>query len=119
MKLRYRKPRQRYTYYINENGEKIKEPIEVSPWASYDLFNTSLQATDAMYDDRMRQWDWAKYRACCTAVWGREVQCFIGKESEDVEKFISLYLGKPVTLTRVSANKDFHGYEIYCFHYIE
>jgi hypothetical protein len=56
---------------------------------------------NAVYSDRLYQWDYQKYDECFKTVWGNTGQYFNGRSSSDIEKFLCLYLGKSVELTAV------------------
>lgn len=55
-----------------------------------------------LYSDRLLQWDYDKFNACCQQVWGNTRQNFYNRTPEEIERFLSIYLAKSVKLTRIT-----------------
>lgn len=76
----------------------------------------SLKKSDAVYHDRMRQWDSAKYAAAL--VKGR--RAFEDYREEDCEKFLTAYFGRPIKATALSEGCNVsNGYAYFVFWYEE
>ncbi|MBQ7825816.1 MAG: hypothetical protein IJ337_05640, partial [Clostridia bacterium] len=53
------------------------------------------------YSDRMLGYDREKYNAACQQVFSNKSQSFDNRTPEDIERFLCLYLGKPVKLMAI------------------
>lgn len=80
------------------------KPITKSPWThpySYDDY-VQWETSDFKYEeckvawsDRLFQFDHKRYDNCCMEVWGNKGQVFSGREPEQIEYFLRLYLDQP------------------------
>ena len=72
----------------------------------------------AVYSDRLYEWDYNKYNRCCREVFGNEGQYFHNRRREDIEKFLSLYFERGITLTAIiqGCNQG-NGYPYWVFFY--
>lgn len=113
--MRLRERRFRRSQIVD--GQRVY--IEPSIYEERELFHTQGTATSTIYADRMEMWDLAKYNECCRSVWGKYIARFYDLDSKDVEKFISLYIGKSVKLIAVYVNQGYNGYDYYRFDYSE
>ncbi len=74
----------------------------------------------AVYSDRLWQWDSEKYDRCCMGVWGNRGQMFYDRKPEEIQRFLSLYLGKEVVLTQIKQEQNASsGYDYWLFCYRE
>jgi len=108
--------------YIGLDGNPNERTPRTNPY-SYELFETysheRREDDEAVYSDRMRQWDYSKFNDCCMKVWGNTGQYFDGlKTSEEVELFLCLYFGEEVVLTAVFQGCNWsNGYPVWLFLY--
>lgn len=73
-----------------------------------------------VYSDRMYQWNPDKYNMCALEVFGDTGQFFYNRSNEDIEKFISMYLGYKVVLLAVHVEDNAsNGYPYWVFLYEE
>ncbi len=93
--------------YVGLDGRPVEHPPYDYPY-SYDAYVTykhkSFRPTDHMdYSDRLWEFDPPKFRAAAAQVWPDtpHSQMFRDRKPADVERFLSLYFGKPVKLTAV------------------
>lgn len=110
-----------YTY-VDLNGNPVKRTKEEYPY-NYDSYvvwkGDYTENTDGcVYSDRLFQWDWEKYNRCCEEVWGNQGQYFNNRMPEDIEKFLSLYIGKKIKLTAIMEGCNWsNGYPVWVFCY--
>lgn len=86
------------------------KPIEKTPYShpySYDEF-VKWKSEDfverecyAVYSDRLLQWDRKKFDKACQEVFKNHGQMFGDRKPEDIEKFLSIYLGHEVKLKAI------------------
>ena len=82
------------------------------------LFDSEERPNDTVYLDRMMQWDWDKYNAAAMRCWGTQQQVIDNLTAEQVEAFMSEYLGKPVELCKITRTTgQFNGYWYYQLDY--
>jgi hypothetical protein len=59
-----------------------------------------------------------KYNKCCLNIWNDESQYFTNRTPKDIEKFLSLYLGKYIELTLIMEGCNVsNGYPYWVFYY--
>jgi len=110
------------TGITNLAGEIVKRTKWEYPY-SYDPFltwknNFIKNKSNAVYSDRLMQWDFKKFNKCCKKVWGNEGQYFYNREPEDIEKFLNLYWSKEIKLTTIEEGCNVSsGYPIWIFYY--
>ena len=76
--------------------------------------------TKTLYSDRMYQQDPDRFNVCCKEVWGVSGQYFYRRSPQDIERFISLYLGKEVILCSIRVDENVSsGYPYWTFEYCE
>ena len=89
------------------HGFPVKRPPTEFPYSydeyvQYKVKGFKEANYDAVYSDRLRQWDYEKYCKVCHKVFHN---CggvsFDGRDPKDIERFLSGYLGKPVKLGAV------------------
>lgn len=111
--------------YRDEDGNPVRRTPQTHRY-SYDTFVqwqhpklTRRQADGDAYSDRLLMWDWDKYNEAHEAVWGNKAQYFYegdGGDPKKVEQFLSLYLGKSVTLvTILQGCNQSSGYPVWFF----
>lgn len=79
-------------YYQNGSVEEIN---------TYELPYYDIEPNTTLYSDRLWQWDSDKYNKCNNEVFGNTSQYFNISEHKKIEKFLSLYLDKPVKLVKI------------------
>lgn len=88
---------------LNEHGEPIKTK-QTHPY-NYDpivLYKNGKTATGSVYSDRLFQQDYEKHDEICQKVFGNRGQYWDKREPKQIEKFLSEYFGKKITLTRIT-----------------
>ena len=76
------------------------------------------QTTDCLDSDRLMQWDYDKFNACCNEVWGNTGQMFYNRSPEEIEIFLRKYLGIALVLTGVEiACNACNGYPYWSFYF--
>lgn len=76
--------------------------------------------TRTVYSDRLFQWDPEKYNRCCMAIWNNNGQWFHHRKPTDIEKFLSMYFDKPITLNlSVCIENRATGFPCWRFDYTE
>ena len=111
-------------FYIGLDGKPVEKTPITHPY-SYDAFceyktDDYQKTTDACFSDRMRQWDYDKFKKCVASVWpsNPDRQSFHGVLPEDVEKFLNLYFERETKLTAITQEyHKGHGYPIWCFYF--
>jgi len=72
------------------------------------------------YSDHLVLHDYDRYGAIAEKVFGNSGQSFYQRTPESIEKFLSLYLDKPVTLQAVIFEQDrMRGFPVWAFAYTE
>lgn len=72
-----------------------------------------LSGAEAVYDDRMRQWDAEKYRDACRKVPGKKFSQFT---RTDCERFLSAYYGRPIKALALAEGRNVsNGYPYWIF----
>lgn len=72
---------------------------------------TNLQT---VYNDRMRQWDYDKYRKCVEQVFGPRMGDYLPEgEDEKMSEFLSLYFGKPLKCCVMEYFEDARGFPLW------
>lgn len=75
---------------------------------------------DLVYTDRMMMWNYDKFKNCCEQVWNSQCQLFSNRDPKDIQKFLSLYLDKEVSLTAIMQGCNLsNGYPYWIFYYGE
>jgi hypothetical protein len=114
----------RFSRYIDMNGNPVKKDKFKCPY-SYDEFvlydnrtKECSENTQTVYSDRLMQWDYDKFNRCCMNVWENQGQYFDNRQPKDIEKFLSLYLGKDINLTLMLEGCNVsNGYPYWVFFY--
>lgn len=112
-----------YNYnYVGIDGEPVKRTKEEYPYSydSYVVWEEDYNKTtnNAVYSDRLIQWDYDKFNKCCRNIWGNERQYFNDRSPKDIGKFLSLYFDKEVKLTVIMEGCNFaSGYPYWIFYY--
>ena len=121
---------------VNCWGEQINplfadiygNPVERTPYShpyNFDQFVVwtdkkfkPREIYDAVYSDRMMEWDLQKFSACCQRVFGDQRQYFDGRKPEDIEKFLIEYFGHDLKLMAIEKGCNVAtGYPLWIFHY--
>lgn len=104
------------------NGNLIKRS-KADYRYSYDPFvvwkgDYNKNTSKVIYSDRLRQWDSEKYTKCSLEVWGNVGHYFDGREPEEIEKFLSLYMNNDIKLTGIEEGCNVsNGYPYWIFYY--
>ena len=84
-------------FYIDIHGHKIERAPEQFPY-NYDTYVLWKRvgfdkddAYDAVYSDRMMDWNYDKFASCCQKIFGDAGQCFDNRKPEDIEVFLNEY----------------------------
>lgn len=111
--------------FINLNGR----PIERTPFShpyNYDEYvcwideSFNRDKCEAVYSDRLYQWDYEKYHKCCKEVFKNQAQYFDKRNPEEIEEFLSMYFEKNIKLTAVVQGcNQATGYPYWVFFYEE
>lgn len=98
-------------YYDYANNILVDNTVH---WVS----DSQIEANSTVYSDRLYQWDSNKFDTLCKQTWGNSGQYFSNREPEDIEKFLSLYLGKKIKLVRITQETNqSNGYPYWRFDY--
>lgn len=104
-------------------GNLVTRVPEIYPY-SYDKFaiweNGYSLKDCAVYSDRLYQLNADKYNSCCEKIWGNRGQMFYDRDIDDIEKFLSMYYEKSVTLTGIEQGCNVsNGFPFWIFYYRE
>jgi hypothetical protein len=108
--------------YVDLKENPVKKTREEYPY-SYDAYviwkkDYKEGKGNVVYSDRLMQWDFGKYNACCKRVWNDERQYFDDRQPEDIEMFLSLYFEKTIKLTAIMKGCNVsNGYPYWVFFY--
>lgn len=108
--------------YVDLNGRPVERTKMDHPY-SYDPFvvwcGAFNEATSrCVYSDRLFQWNSNKFNECCIKVFTNKGQYFYDRTPEDIERFLSEYLGESVKLTAVMEGCNASsGYPFWVFYY--
>lgn len=108
--------------YVDIDGNPVKRTKEDYPY-SYDSFvvfkkDYNKNTNDAVYSDRLWQWDNKKYDECCMEVWGNKGQTFYGRKPKEIENFLSKYFKENIKLTAIMEGCNVsNGFPIWTFFY--
>lgn len=110
-----------YSPVCNIDGIPVKRTIQEYPY-SYDPFliwsNNYHKDDHVLYSDRLYQWNFEKFNRCCYKVWKNMGQWFDERSPKSIEKFLSLYLEKPICLTGIEQGCNVsNGYPYWIFFY--
>lgn len=92
--------------FVDLDGNPVKETPRSSPYR-YDSFvvwkdrDFDKKKCDAVYSDRLFQWDNEKYNKCHKEVFNDEGQYFYQTDPKKIEKFLSLYFEEEIKLTAI------------------
>jgi hypothetical protein len=109
------------------SGEDLSgNPVEKSKYDypySYSSYvewrnGENSEITDSVYSDRLFQWNPEKYNRLCQKHFGNQAQTFSGRKPEDIERFLSEYLGINLKLIVIlqGCNQS-SGYPFWSFHF--
>ena len=92
--------------FIDLDGNEIKRNPFTHPY-NYDEYviwkaeNFDKEKCNAVYSDRLHQWDYEKYNRCCQEVFKNEGQQFYQRKPKEIEKFLNMYFDKQIKLTAI------------------
>lgn len=95
-------------YGVGLDGEPVERNRLDYPYSysTFVLWRSDLEVdvnkTTTVYSDRLYTWDWIKFNSCCKKIWGNESQCFDNRCSNDIERFLCMYLNKKVRLHMIA-----------------
>lgn len=108
--------------YVDIYNNPVKYPK--SKYSNYDEFVIWKGVWDEDSDNKISivdilRKDFDKYNELCLKVWGINKEGFGHRKPKDIEKFLSLYLGKRILLTMVleNYNVDFTRMPNWIFYY--
>lgn len=112
-----------YTKFVGLDGKPISctpqtHPYSFDPYVIYKDNKWSIN-DEAVYSDRMMQWDYNKFNDCAKEVWNDHRQLFDSASPEELEKFLQLYFGSGfIELTAIlkGCNQS-NGYPYWIFYY--
>jgi len=108
--------------FTDIHGRRVKKtpfnyPYSFDPFVTY-LNEYQKDKHSAVYSDRLYQWDYKKFNSCCQEVFGDTGQYFDSRKPEDIERFLSLYLGTNVKLTAIQKECNVSsGFPLWVFFY--
>jgi len=110
--------------FLDLNGNPVERTKKEYPY-SYDSFvvwqeDYNKEKSNAVYSDRLLQWDRNKFEECCMEVWGNQGQYFYedDRQPDEIERFLCKYFGKKIKLTAIMEGCNFSsGYPIWTFFY--
>lgn len=110
-----------YFNFVDLKDNPVERTKEIFPY-SYDPFviwkKGYKESDNAVYSDRLHQWDWEKYNRCHKEVWGNEGQYFYENTPKEIEKFLRLYFNEDIVLTAVMEGCNYsNGYPYWVFYY--
>lgn len=112
-----------FSQFVDLDGKPVRKTPFSNPYNfdDYVEWKGNYRRGDAaVYSDRLWQWDTAKYKECYQDVFGSEGQKFSGRNPSGIEKFLSLYFGKNVTLTAILQGCNVSsGFPYWVFYYRE
>ena len=107
----------------NIYGELVSRTISAYPY-SFDpvaTFKRDWKETDnVVFSDKLMDEDYDRFGECCMAVFQNKSQSFDRRDTLDINRFLSMYLGKDVLLTgiEICCNVS-NGYPYWAFYYRE
>lgn len=99
---------------ISSNGRTIVKKDAL-------IWNTKkdIEAEHTVYSDRLYQWDSKKYNECCEKVWHNHGQYFDSRKPDEIERFLSLYYDRDITLVSIYEYENAsNGFPYWRFDYI-
>ncbi len=109
--------------HVDLEGNPVKRPRSQYPY-SYSPYvqfrngeNTEIE--NAVYSDRLHQWDYKKYNSLSKKHFGNEGQCFSNRSPDKVQSFLRDYLDNQnlkLIVIQEGANMS-SGYPYWIFHY--
>lgn len=92
--------------YLDLYGAPVKRnpidyPYSYDEYVLYKAKGFNELRVHGMYSDRMLSWNRNGFDEACQKVWGNHAQSFANRKPEDVERFLCLYLDKPVKLMAI------------------
>jgi hypothetical protein len=95
-------------YYVkNENGDFINDK-EV-----YEFLRKEYPHLNTVYNDRMRQWDYDKYRKCVEQVFGPNMGDYLPEDEEKISELLTLYHGTPMRCCVIEYHEDARGFPLW------
>lgn len=93
----------RNDFWVDPDGEKLDKSTHPYSYSEFYLWggpDGRKAAKDAVYSDRLAQWDLDKYSRCCKAIapgkrWDQ-------MSAADVSAWMTAYLGRPITATALA-----------------
>lgn len=110
--------------FVDLNEKPIKRTPFSHPY-NYDEYviwknSCGVDNSNAVYSDRLYQWDYEKYNKCCQETFKNQGQSFDKREPKEIEKFLSMYFEKEIKLTAVTQGcNQATGYPYWVFFYEE
>lgn len=111
--------------FLDLDGKPIKRTPFSYPY-NYDEYviwkdkSFDAKESNAVYSDRLFQWNYEKYNKCCQEVFKNEGQYFDKREPKEIENFLSMYFEKKIKLTAVVQGcNQATGYPYWVFFYEE
>lgn len=111
--------------FVDLNGNPVKRTpfthaYNYDEYVIYKDENFKEVKCDAVYSDRLYQWDYDKFNRCCKEVFKNQGQYFSERDPKEIEKFLSLYFEKEVKLMAITQGCNAStGYPYWVFFYKE
>ena len=99
-----------YVMY-DEEGNKIPDK-EV-----YETLRSQFTNLKTVYNDRMRQWDYDKYRQCVEEVFGPRMGDYLPDDYDKVSEFLTLYFGTKMKCCVMEYFEDARGFPLWRIDY--
>lgn len=94
--------------------------IEVPQKKILEMIRKEYKGLKTVYNDRMRQWDYDKYRSCVEEVFGPTMGDYLPENDDDkMSEFLSLYMGKSIKCCVMEYFEDARGYPLWRIDYQE
>lgn len=112
-----------YHCYVSIDGKPIDRNPVSYPY-SYDPYVIWMGCfsddNQAVYSDRLYQWDRDKYDKCCQEVFGDTGHVFSNRSPQKINEFLNKYFEKTVMLTAITQGCNVsNGYPYWVFYYEE
>ena len=109
--------------YVDLDGKPIERTPITHPYNFDDYVEWKSGFTkgdSAVYSDRLYQWDSKKYDECYNEIFKKSGQYFNSNNPSGIEKFLSMYFGKEITLTAILRGcNQASGFPYWVFYYVE
>lgn len=107
--------------YVDEDGNPIARTPLTHPYSydAYVIWGKKDKKANAVYSDRLYEWDYKKYDRLCEKHWGNQAQYWDERDADKVQAFLRDYNDNPkliLTMIMKCCNVS-SGYPIWIFFY--